>query len=63
MCRYTPACEEFIFDIYFLRAGGSRDIIHVSQIIILMKISRCMADIYTNWPWFICYYAMLNLMR
>ena len=49
MCRYTPACEEFICDISREpEARGNK----------LPNISRCIADIYTNWPWFIL--RMLN---
>ena len=43
MCRYTPACEEFVCDIYIYITNK------------LPNISRCIADIYTNWPWFIRY--------
>ena len=46
MCRYTPACEEFIS-----REPEARGIYHKYT----SEYMQCIADIYTNWPWFICY--------
>ena len=44
MCRYTPACEEFVCDIS--REPEARGIYITNK---LPNISRCIADIYTNW--------------
>ena len=48
MCRYTPACEEFVVFPESQRLEG-----YITNK--LPNISRCIADIYTNWPWFIRY--------
>ena len=49
ICRYTPACEEF-----FVIFSESRRLEgYITNT--LLNISRCIADIYTKWPWFICY--------